>query len=66
MRKFKQGLVPIFLIFFSVCLFVFLRPDESERAMEVCQGKMFLGAEMQIQTWNGPTEKSKYLQYMYL
>jgi len=33
------------------------RPDESEHAMEVCQGKMFLGAEMQIQPYNGPVEK---------
>ncbi|XP_032237951.2 msx2-interacting protein [Nematostella vectensis] len=30
----------------------FRRPEEAERALEVCQGKMFLGAEMQIQHWH--------------
>ncbi|EDO40891.1 predicted protein, partial [Nematostella vectensis] len=39
----------------------FRRPEEAERALEVCQGKMFLGAEMQIQHWHGNSYALTYI-----
>lgn len=33
--------------------FVFDRPEDAERGLEACRGKMFLGAEMDLQYWHG-------------
>jgi len=29
------------------------RPEDAERGLEACRGKMFLGAEMDLQYWHG-------------
>ena len=34
-------------------LFVVVRPEDAERGLEACRGKMFLGAEMDLQYWQG-------------
>ena len=33
--------------------FVVVRPEDAERGLEACRGKMFLGAEMDLQYWQG-------------
>ena len=43
--------VKVFNFFFLCCNFV--RPEDAERGLQVCQGKMFLGAEMDLQYWQG-------------
>jgi len=39
---------------FYLVVFVLLsRPEDAERGLEACRGKMFLGAEMDLHYWQG-------------
>ena len=39
--------------FYLVVFFLLSRPEDAERGLEACRGKMFLGAEMDLHYWQG-------------
>lgn len=41
------------LFLYYKTVFVIDRPEDAERGLEACRGKMFLGAEMDLQYWHG-------------
>ena len=41
-------------------IFVIDRPEDAERGLEACRGKMFLGAEMDLQYWHGQLAADSY------
>ena len=36
---------------YSFVILIFVRPEDAERSLEACRGKMFLGSEMDLQYW---------------
>ena len=42
----------MFKVFISPFVLI-VRPEDAERGLQACRGKMFLGAEMDLQYWQG-------------
>ena len=36
---------------YGFVILIFVRPEDAERSLEACRGKMFLGSEMDLQYW---------------
>ena len=48
-----MGISRLSLCYKTKTIFVIDRPEDAERGLEACRGKMFLGAEMDLQYWHG-------------
>ena len=55
-----MGISRLSLCYKTKAVFIIDRPEDAERGLEACRGKMFLGAEMDLQYWHGQLAADSY------